>query len=100
MKYEDNSTKFEKYLEKVELKIILTGTSAEFKDFRKSNIYTKLKNLNVVFSYELYNPDACIELFSTKRCDVSYKQVLHELVAQKDELTKREYQDLFGKELI
>src|SRR5579862_3494240 len=100
MKYEDNSVKFEKYLERVELKIILTGTSAEFGCFRKSNIYAKLKNLNVIFSYELYNPDAYIELFSTKRCDVSYKQVLHELVAQKDELTKREYQDLFGKELI
>lgn len=94
------SSKFEKYVEKVELKIKLTGTSAEFKEFRRSDIYAKLKTLNVIFSYELYNPDAYIELSCTKRFDVSYKQVLHELVSQKDELTKREYQNLFGKELM
>jgi DNA repair exonuclease SbcCD nuclease subunit len=96
-------------LKKYDVKIELTGTSAEFNHFRKSNIYQKLSkkdpNKKCVFSYKLSldgdysddnNDDENIDLKNT----VSYDKVFKDIVSKNDSiLIRNEYEIIFGVKL-
>ena len=92
----DLATKDGKFFGSLDLRINLTGTSAEFKNFKTSDAYSDLVKKGVTFSYELKTDYIAKGLDNTTKMDVRYDTVLQEIVSGKSEFVKREYKVLFG----
>jgi DNA repair exonuclease SbcCD nuclease subunit len=82
----------------VDLKIKLTGTSDEFKQFRRSKLSATLKKLGVKFAYSLVEPDGldAEELLRATRKDVSFHEVFRDVVSKRPECVQGEYRTVFG----
>jgi DNA repair exonuclease SbcCD nuclease subunit len=86
--------------ESFNLQINLIGTTAEFNNFKTSELYTELTSQGTVFSYEIAatkqpkNND--VVLSGSNRSDVSYDKVFQNLVSTKNELIKKQYEKVFG----
>ncbi len=82
------------------LQINLIGTTAEFNNFKTSELHAKLTAQGTVFSYEITatqkvkNTD--VVLSGATRSEVSYDKVFQNLVFTKNELIKKQYEKLFG----
>lgn len=110
MEYLHKDKAFLQQLSKCDTKIELTGTSAEFNHFRKSEIYTMLSSppYSAIFSKQLYNSniEESLESLSgsenakTIKENLSYDKVFYNLVSQKDILIQKEYEYIFGIKVI
>jgi DNA repair exonuclease SbcCD nuclease subunit len=82
------------------LQINLVGTTAEFNNFKTSELYNNLTTQGTVFSYEIaatHKPkNNDIVLSGATRSEVSYDRVFQNLVFTKNELIKKQYEKLFG----
>lgn len=89
-----------KILEKYDVKLSVNGTSEQFKNFRKSKTYTTLRQLNVKFTY---NPVASTSTEmvgeARKRKDVSYINILNELVKNSKEPVRTTFNKIFEGEV-
>ena len=94
----EKNRRFLDTLQKVSLKVKLTGTSDEFKKFRRSRFSSTLKQLGVKFSYNLAEDEELDAegLARATRKDVSYREVFRELVSKRTPVIQNEYRTLFG----
>lgn len=97
-------------IKKCHVKLSVTGTSEELQSFRKSRLYSTLVTKNVIFDYDLDEPDVesafAKELGNDTSCASSsngiqdrvdtYSNIFRKLVAKKDEPVREEYKRLFG----
>lgn len=85
--------------EKWHIKMVLKCSSAEFRSFRTSKQYRKLKKAGIKIKYEIQSLSQ-EEIGALKsREEVSYAQVLKEIVRNKNLAVQKEYTELLGDSL-
>lgn len=89
-----------KLCEKHKIYIILKGENHQFKSFKKSDYYAKLKRNNVIVNFETITPDELLEEEETftdensKNGNFSFKEVLEQLISSQSEDIKKLYDSL------
>lgn len=76
------------------IKLRLTGTSAQFKAFRKSQLHAKLKRLGVTIDYDPIKGDTVRPKGNHEASN--YETILKELVMKKGENVQRAYEEVLG----
>lgn len=76
-----------------DLKIEVTGTSIELKNFRKSGFYTSLQKKGVIISFNLLKETPIILKGKTE--NLSFASIFEGLIASKNKDIQREYEEVF-----
>ena len=86
-----------KILDKFHVKLTLSGTTEQFKLFRKTPKYSELQRKGIKFSYKPIQ-DSVHEIAGEARSrkQVSYHEILKEVVRKKTEAVKESYRNVIG----
>lgn len=82
------------------IKLKISGTSEQFKLFRKSQLHAKMSRAGVSFGYDPINDDSAIllDLKTAGKDDTSFEGILRALIKQKPELVRTAYYELYGED--
>ena len=96
MNIEDVSKFNKKLLKKYHIKLTLRGTSEQFKVFRRGKRYIDLRKKGVKFSYDPISSKAGVAGEARNRKQVSFLEVLKEIVRTKPDSVKEAYKNIVG----
>ncbi len=87
--------KISKISKNADVKINISGSSQELKQFKNSSEYEELSNKGVVFDFHRKGDKCPVMLLE----DITYDALLKEIVLSKNEFIKKEYEELFEEKL-
>lgn len=90
----------EKLLERYHIKLTLRGTSEQFKVFRRGKRYADLRKKGVKFSYDpVASDNEAIAGEARSRKQISFVEVLKEVVRTKTDPVKNAYREIVGADV-